>query len=47
MAECFPKVGPFLRVIMMSLDPTKSGLRSGAWTEGYDCQNKERTAHDC
>ena len=32
---------------MVSLNPTQSGLGCGEWTDGYDCQNKERKAHDC
>ena len=32
---------------MVSLNPTQSGLGSGARTDGYDCQNKEIKARDC
>ena len=41
LTECLPKVGTFMRIILS--DPAKSGPEDGAWIEGYDYQNKDKT----
>ena len=41
LTECLPKVGTFMRIILS--DPAKSGPDDGAWIEGYDYQNKDKT----
>ena len=41
LTECLPKVGTLMRIILS--DPAKSGPEDGAWIEGYDYQNKDKT----
>ena len=43
LTEYLSKVGTFMKILLS--DPTKSGLKGGAWIDGYDYQNKDKKYH--